>query len=180
MGLFDFLKKSTKPTYDAANIQITDLEVGFIFDYDLTSWEVVEAYKYDWGDEYFSSEYKIFDGSQTLFLSVEDDDEVCLSITQKVKIAAIADNITDIIVKNERPPTKIRYKGIDYHLESENPGYFNKEGTEQWAEFISWNYEDEKGEAILSIERWGDFDFEAAVGKNIEESEIANILPRSK
>ena len=180
MGLFDFFKKKSEPTYDITNIDVTDLKLGFIFDYELTSWEVTEVYKYDWGDDCFSSEYKIFDGSRTLFLGIEEDDEIYLTITQKLKISAIGDNITDVIVKNERPPSKIRYNGVDYHLESESPGYFNKEGSEQWAEFISWNYEDKEGEEVLNIERWGDFDFEASVGKYIEEYEISNILPKGK
>ena len=178
MGLFDFFKKKeTESTYDVSNITVLDLQVGFIFEYDLSTWEVQEASQYDWGDDYFTSEYKISDGNRVLFLSVEDDDELFLSLTEKVKVRVLGEDIPEYIAKNEKAPSKITYNGKDYFLESENPGYFNELGSEEWAELISWDYEDKAGEDILSIERWGDFEFEAAVGKNIEEYEISNILP---
>ena len=178
MGLFDFFKKKeTESTYDVSNITVLDLQVGFIFEYDLSTWEVQEASQYDWGDDYFTSEYKISDGNRVLFLSVEDDDELFLSLTEKVKVRMLGEDIPEYIAKNEKAPSKITYNGKDYFLESENPGYFNELGSEEWAELISWDYEDKAGEDILCIERWGDFEFEAAVGKNIEEYEISNILP---
>ena len=181
MGLFDFFKKKDKKqTYDATNIRVTDLKVGFIFEYNLSTWEVQEEYEYDWGNNFFSYEFKISDGNRTLFLSVEEEDEICLSITEKLKIRLLGEDIPEIIVKNQIPPSKITYNSKDYFLESENPGYFSENGSEDYCELISWNYEDKTEEFIISIERWGEFKFEAAIGKNINEYEISNILPKCK
>ena len=178
MGVFDFFrKKDAEPAYDVSNITVADLQIGFIFEYDLSTWEVQEAFQYDWGNEYFTSEFKISDGNRMLFLSIEDDDEVFLSITEKIKIRLLGEDLPEFIAKNEKAPNKITYEGKDYFMESESPGYFNEQGSDEWSELISWNYEDKAGEAIICIERWGDFDFEAAIGKNIKEYEISNILP---
>lgn len=181
MGVFDFFrKKDTEPTYDVSNIRLTDLQVGFIFEYDLSTWEVQEAFTYDWGNEFFTSEFKISDGKRVFFLSVEDDDEIFVSITEKIKVRMLGEDIPEFIAKNEKAPSKITYEGKDYFLESENPGYFQEQGSDadEWSELISWDYEDKAGESILCIERWGDFEFEAAIGKNIKEYEISNILPK--
>ncbi len=179
MGKFDFFsKKNVEPEYDTLHISVLDLKAGFIFDYDMSTWEVQEVYTYDWGDNYFSSEYKISDGKRTLFLSVENDDEVCLSITEKIKIRAISGDIPEYISNNEKPPSRITYAGEEYHLESEAPGYFEENGSGSWAELISWSYEAAKGDGIVSIERWGDFEFEAAAGTTIKEYEISNITPK--
>ena len=48
--MFDFLRKRKKVSYDVTNLSLKDLDVGFIFDYDMKSWVVQEVYKYDWGN----------------------------------------------------------------------------------------------------------------------------------
>ena len=178
MGLFDlFKKKKEVPSYDVTDLQLSDLQIGFVFDYDLTNWIVEEVGEYDWGNNHFSHEFKMTNGSETRFLEVEDDDESSLILTKKVKIRAIAEDLPEQIVKQERPPAKLQYEGKIYYMESEAPGYYHIEGDESWDELLSWTYEDQTGESVLCIERWGDWEFEASVGRYIEAYEITNILP---
>ena len=63
MGLMDIISnlfsKKKEKAYDPLNIKVTDLKKGFVFDYDLKTWEVQEVYQYDWGNNFFSYEYKI-------------------------------------------------------------------------------------------------------------------------
>ena len=41
MGIFDlFKKKEEEPHYDPTDIKITDLEQGYLLDYDLETWTV--------------------------------------------------------------------------------------------------------------------------------------------
>lgn len=179
MGLFDKLKKKKDPHYDSTNIRVNDLDVGYVFDYDLSTWEVKAVYDYDWGSNHFTAEYKISDGSKTLFLSVEEDDELEISISKKIKLGMLGEAVVEDVMEKQKPPTKIEYDGRIYFLEKEAPGYFNDpaKGTEEWDELIAWEYEDEPGEHILNIEQWGEREFEASAGKVINDYEITNILP---
>ncbi|MFA8344304.1 MAG: DUF4178 domain-containing protein [Rhodothermaceae bacterium] len=180
MGLFDFLKKKDEtPSYDPTNLKITDLNKGFVFEYDLQNWLVEEAYEYDWGDNCYSREFKISDGSKKLFLSVEDDDELFLSISQKIKIRSIDANLPEIIDKDERPPGKIEYNGIEFFLDQESAGYFKNlnDADSEGEQVVTWEYYDEEEKYVLSLEQWGEFDFEASFGKVINEIEISGILP---
>ena len=45
-------------------------------------------------------------------------------------------------------------------------------------ELIYWDYTDETGEKLLTIEQWGETEFEAAVGKTVQAYEFRNILPQ--
>ena len=73
----------------------------------------------------------------------------------------------------------VTFKGTDYRRESESPGYYNPSKTSnEWTEFINWQYFDGSGESVLSIEQWGENEFEASEGKIIKPFEITNILPR--
>ena len=68
--MFDFFKKKKKVSYDVTNLSLKDLDVGFIFDYDMKSWVVKEVYKYDWGNNNYTSEYKVDSGDEVAFLPV--------------------------------------------------------------------------------------------------------------
>ena len=183
MGLFDFFKsKKEEPHYDPTNISIRDLQKGFIFEYDLKTWVVNEVYEYDWGDNYFSREFKIDSGEEVSYLHMEEDDELELSITQKVKVLTIDENLPEYINDHQKPPKTLTYKGIKFYLDSENPGYFRSisDESKDWIEMISWEYYDEEDKHLISIEQWGEREFDAAYGVTVEEYEFSNILPAEK
>ena len=180
MGLFDFFKKKEKqPDYDVTNLKVTDLDHGFILDYDMKSWEVKEVYQYDWGSNNFSHEYMLDSGEDVIYLGVEDQGELWITAMKNIKIRKLGDDIIDKTIKKERPPKKLEYEGISYHLHTDSAGYFNDKtkGTDDWEELISWDYYDDEETHILSITQWGERDFEASVGKVVKEYEISNIIP---
>lgn len=180
--LFSRFKKE-KDAADYANMTVRDLEVGCILDYDLSTFVVKEAYEYDWGDNFFSKEYKISDGTKTLFLSIEEDDEMEIEVSEKVKIRRILDYLPEHLKENGKPPKSIVYNDVRYYFDEESPGFFRnckdeRESDESWTEFISWSCYDDSEKQILTLERWGEDDFEASVGKVIKEFQISNLLPK--
>ena len=181
MGIFDFFKKKEKkPEYDVTNLKVTDLNQGFIFDYNMKSWQVKEVYQYDWGSHNFSKEYKIDAGDDVMFLEVEDGAELSLTLMKPIKIQKLGNDIIDKTIKKERPPKKLMLDGTEYHLDTDVAGYFNDitKGSGDWEELISWVYYDDT-DKILSITQWGEREFEAAAGKLIKPYEISNIIPAS-
>jgi hypothetical protein len=176
--VFGFFKKKKEADYDPLNITVKDLKKGFVFEYDLRQWEVIGEYTYDWGDNYFSKEYRITDGRDTHFLSVEEDDEIEVVLYDKMKVSQIDGDIAGEIIKNQIPPAKVKVKGMTFRRENESPGYFKEESTDKdWVEFINWQYYDESEKHVLSIEQWEEKEFEASFGTIINDYEITNILP---
>jgi hypothetical protein len=86
MGLFDKFKKKEEPHYDPSNMKIKDLRVGFMFDYDLNTWEITEEYEYDWGDNYFTREYKLEASDDTAYLHIDYNDEGFMTLSRKLKV----------------------------------------------------------------------------------------------
>jgi len=179
MGLFDFLKKNKKESYDPLNVKVTDLLTGFLFDYDLKTWEVVESYEYDWGDNFFTREFKVQCSNDVRFLQVEEDDELELTLYEKVKIRAVDEDLPEYIEKHDYPPKTLEYKGIKFLKGEESPGYFRNmdDPDSKWTELIAWDYYDEQSQYALAIEQWGQREFEAAFGYIIKPFEISNIIP---
>lgn len=178
MGFLDkFFKK--KPSYDITDLNVRDLEVGFVFDYNLKTWEVVEAYVYDWGSSFFSKEFKIKAADETAFLSLEEDDELEIGISKKIKFTELGAEVRQQFM-DDKAPSELHYAGERYFFEEESPGFFKKEelSDEAWAELVSFQYESKSGKQFLTVEQWGETDFDASVGAYIEEFELSNILPR--
>jgi hypothetical protein len=179
--LFSRSKKEEPKNYMAMTVR--DLEPGCILEYDLRTFEVMEAYEYDWGDNNFSKEYKITDGKDTLYFAVEEDDELELEMSKKVKIRKIQEDLADYLKDHKKPPNSITYKGIKYYYDEESPGYFrncknDRNDDDSWTEFMSWTCYDDDDQHILTLEQWGDNEFDASVGKVVKEFEISNILPK--
>lgn len=159
-----------------------DLDQGFIFEYDMQSWEVLAVYEYDWGNEDFSKEFKVSDGTNTYYLHVEEDDEIELIWSEKIPLKAIEGRIAQQIEENERPPETIVHEGKTFYLDEESAGYFHEKGDNEdaWTEFMVWDYYDKKEEQTISIEQWGPRSFEASHGKVLQNHEISDILPRKQ
>lgn len=167
-------------SYDSTNLRVTDLKAGFLFDYDLQNWEVKEEYEYDWGNDFYTQEYKVNCGADEGFLSVEVDDEIELAFFRKVSVVAIDPELTRKVVENEEPPRTIEYKGTTYHRTEESLGHWRNVKTSNWEQLITWDYEDESGSKYLTIERWGEEEIEVSVGHEVKEYQISNILPREE
>ncbi len=183
MGIFDWLfkKQTPQPDYDPLNIKITDLKKGFVFDYDMKSWIIRQVFEYDWGNNYFTREYKVDSGDDVAFLSVEVEDEYTITFTRKVKPRQIDEDLPEYIIEHNYPPKKLFYKNKKFFRESETPGYFRDLGKpgSRLMEVISWEYYDADQKEVIFVEQWGEREFDAAYGKVLKEFEISNILPNS-
>jgi hypothetical protein len=181
MGIFDFFKKKQEPSYDPTNITIKDLQKGFVLDYDMKSWVVREAYIYDWGGHYFTREYKLDSGDDSCYLHVDTNDDLSLTVSRKIKVRSIDEDLPEYIQQHEHPPKKVHYQGVTYLLDKESPGYFrdlaDPDREEYWSELVSWEYYDEQEKNFISVEQWGEREFEAAIGKTAEAYQFSNILP---
>ncbi len=177
--MFGFFKKKKEPEYDVTNLSLRDLNFGFIVDYDDKSWIVKEVYEYDWGNHNFSKEYRIDSGDQVGYLNVSEQDELLLTLTNPIKLHKIDEDIMAEVKKEQKPPRQIHYNGEIFHLDEDSAGYFRdcSKKTEDWEEFVSWDYYNEDEDQIVSITQWDEFNIEAHAGKVLKEYQFSNIIP---
>lgn len=183
MGLFNFLKKKEKePDYDVMNLSVEDLSMGFILEYDMETWRVKEEYEYDWGSNSFSKEYLLDNGTERIYLSVENKGDLFLTVTKKIKIRDLGSDIIDRTVKDKAPPKELKFDNVRYYLHSDNAGYFNDKTnkSDDWEELMSWEYFDDEEEKVVSLTQWGEREFEAVAGKVVQPFQFSNIIPASK
>ena len=178
MGIFDrFKKKKKEQHYDPTNITIRDLAKGYIFEYATETWTVTALFEYDWGNNFYTREFVIKNGNEEKFLHIEDDGGLTVTISEKVKLRKLGEEICDKIDSKRKPPKKINFEGVKYFLDEKSPGYCKEIDAENWEELISYDYLDEEEKKTLCFEQYSDENFEVSKGIIISELSVSNILP---
>ncbi|OHX66083.1 DUF4178 domain-containing protein [Flammeovirga pacifica] len=184
---FGFFKKKNKedeePSYDPTNITIRDLRLGYIFDFEMKTFEVTGEYEYDWGDNDRSYEYKIESATDTFFLQVDDEDELTGTVNQSILWGKLPENVEEDILKKGKPPKSISFNGKEFFRDEKSVGYWrdvHSMSSDESTEYMCWDYYDESEKFVLCIEQHGDEAFNASLGIVEPARKFTNILPNSK
>jgi hypothetical protein len=181
MGLLDFFSKKKKGDEDTdsiADLGLSDLKAGYMVDYDLATYQVEAHNFYDWGKGDKSYEWQLKGIDTTYFLEVEDEDEKEWSLNRKIAFGKLDPQVKESILESGDPPREITLDGVTYYQEEMAGGHFHKDcQPENGREFLRWSYEDDDGSKYLSIEQWGEMEFEAYTGIPVEPYQFSNILP---
>lgn len=165
MGFFSKMfghdeEKSKPLARDLFNIQ-----VGDIVEYDLADYQVVGKLTfYNGGYEWY--EYQLQGDNGSRWLNVEMDDELILSLYDKIH-----KKITEPI------PDGIEHDGVHYKLSEQGTARVRGEGRSQnnsGRDVRYFDFSDEADERFLSVEIWGG-EAEVSIGKPVEDFEIKII-----
>ena len=171
-------KKEDEEEFDALrDLELKNLKVGWMLDYDMQTWEVTAHHKVDWGAGSLTDEWELRSGNKVIFLEYNPEDEGEFGISWKIPIGKIEGNIKEHLKTHDDAPGQIVYDGVTYYLDEDGGGLFLENGKGPEQEFIFWDYVDDSEENFVTIEQWGDNEFEAAAGKAAEEYQFENILP---
>ena len=182
MAFFDkWFGKKEEETRDSSTLSVKNLKTGDFIDYFMSSWEVKNVFHYDWGNNYSSLEYQLYNGKETLFLHVNDDLELELCITKAIAINKINPMLRNIVIDNDEPPSTLDFEGVTYIKQEESQGHVSEESEdfEESYAFVMWDYADKDDKKVLSIVRNGEQDIDAYVGENVDDFEFSNIIPKS-
>ncbi len=153
------------------NSKLDKLQEGYTLKIKEIIWVITEIAEYDWGSNGRSIEYTITskDKNENAFLEVEvikGNYEVYFSKT------AFIDHT---VLKAAIDTKEIHYLGNVFLLEEDYKGaYKNLTNGGSWEKLESFMFYN-KNEAILTIEDWGEHNFEAFYGEEIKAKNIKHI-----
>ena len=159
------------------DVPLSKLKAGYFLDYDMKSWSVEASNRYDWGSGDLTYEWQLTSHDETIYLEREPDDEDSWSVSKKIPIGELGPGVREHIIEQDDPPDQIVFGGTTYHLDEMGGGHFYQGGKGPGRELLKWDYADESGAKYLTIEQWGEQDFEASVGHPVQEYQFENILP---
>ena len=115
-----------------------------------------------------------------VYLQKESDDEDDWSLNRSIHFNRLGPEIKETIIDSGDPPSEIVYEGATYFLSETAGGHYLKDCKAPGKEMLSWSYEDDAGGKYLTIEQWGEEDFQASVGIAVEPYMFTNILPGTR
>ncbi|MBF0225890.1 MAG: DUF4178 domain-containing protein [Desulfobacterales bacterium] len=182
MSVINFLKSlfkvhEIKSPDPISGLLLSTLKKGYCVDYDLKSWLVTAKNHYDWGDGDITYEWQLKSADDTIYLERDPDDEDVWTVSKKINFASVDPTIKERFATHEDPPEKIVFENNTYYLEETGAGKFYSDKNMTGLPLIKWDFADDFGINFISIEQWGEHEFEASTGIKVEEYEFDNILP---
>jgi hypothetical protein len=182
--MFNWFKKkkeneeNNQYKYDPTNVRLNQLRVGSFVDYDLKTWQIIEGYEYDWGNDQFADEFQLQEGKNILYLYTEEDGEIYCTLNRRINIHDLPEDVVDVMMDKDKnaPPMRIPFEGETYYRQSENIGYQRAHNQNEWSELVSWSYTTKDEAKLMTIEQWGEEEFSASVGWKVSEYDFSNII----
>ena len=155
---------------------LATMQVGFLVDYDLKTWEVTGIGTYDY-DGYRTEEWELTAGSDVYFLErARADGRTVWTLSHAIDFNAIEGDIAAAVAATGDPPESLRFEGLEYAGEESDAGIYCADGEGEGREFVSWSYAATDGQ-LLFISQWGEREFSAYAGIVVEEYQFTDILP---
>jgi hypothetical protein len=172
-------KKDDGPKFDPLrDLTVANLKKGWMLDFQEKTWEVIACHKYDWGKGPLANEWELRSGNDTIFLEYEATEGESYIVSKWIPLTNIQLNIKSYLMTHDDPPEQLNILNEPFSLDEEGGGLFLENGVGPEREFLFWEYISADEERFVTIEQWGDSEFEAYEGSYMKEYEFTNILPR--
>ena len=177
MGWKKWMGREEAKSDPLVDFKLGAMEVGYLVDYDLKTWEVTGYNTYDYSG-FETEEWVLETSDKVVYLERADSDgEVVWTLTESIPINQISEDVVEHTVRHHDPPKKLTHNGRSYSLTESGAGLFQEDAKGPGREFISWSYSDESGRNVLFVTQYGERDFKSVVGEYVEEYQFPNILP---
>lgn len=174
-----FKRKSKQEAVVSGAPALYQLDINSVLSIDLNSWQVVEAYEYDWGDEHFTRDFKLDSGTATCYLSIEPSDPPEYIQNWQMKFSALGEDVVTHFRKHQTGPSSIDFDGDTYVLDAERPGYCTELGEDEWEPLVAYDYYTADGTKCVSIEQYDEGVFEASHGIVLDAERISDVFHAS-
>ena len=173
--LFKKNKACSEPEFQ--EIELHCLSIGDLFDFDLTTWEVISSSQSDY-DGHIESEWEVRGGvDRRTLVAIPDGGEWNYQWLEEKDLSELGLNHVMKELKSEKDPEEnLHIEGLNYVGYEAGGGIYN--GGNEEKPFLYWSYETEQNH-VLNIIQWGDNEFSATIGMRVEEFQFSNILPGS-
>ncbi len=165
--------------YDPTKLTIENLNIGFLVDYGLKTWKVVNRIQFDWNDGLSEREFKLNYENDLIYLSVRRESAlVYCHISTIVNLYMIDKNFDEYVTLNAAPPNVMQYADFTVYRDNRLEGtMFNAALGNKPMRVIMWDYYDMTRDYRLRIEKTDSGQFFAIFGKKINDIEFSEVLP---
>lgn len=165
--------------FDPTRITPENLQTGYLLDYGMKTWQVVNQIQLDWADGTSEREFKLLSGGELLYLNVRREGAMLeCRIGTVINLYAIDSQLDTLIRRDGNPPNILNYADFKLYRENKLTGVlFNQAYGNKPIKVIAWDYLDQTRTYHLRIEYDEHQKFFAIFSKKVSDIEFSDILP---
>jgi Domain of unknown function (DUF4178) len=174
-------RQLSSANYDPSKLSIEDAKVGYLVDYGLKTWKVVNHIQFDWADGLSELEFKLNSEADIIYVSARRESALLYChVSSIVNLYAIDKNFDSYVTENGAPPNVIQYADFTLYRDIRFEGImFNQAYNNKPIKVVMWDYYDMTREYRLRIERGENGQFFAIFGTKVSDNEFSDVLPTS-
>lgn len=177
--MFSFLKKKDdgkkqSQPLDSANLPLESLTTGFSFDYELSTWEIVETDEYKWENGSQTKKLKIKNAYETVFLLLEIGNTTALKVMERIELETLSPELKPSEQKLESPIQAFNYQNEKFVFNSEQVGIMMTQAEKGKKTVSLWTYSSPKN-TVVELEQIEGSTIHARIGHEIPAHLITNI-----
>lgn len=171
--------RNWEANFDPTRITLENLRTGYLLDYGLKTWQVVNQIQFDWNDGMSEREYKMLSGNELLYLNVRREAAMLeCRVGTAINLYAIDSQLDMTIQRDGNPPNVLNYADFTLYRENKLTGLmFNQAYGNKPVKLIAWDYLDQTRTYHLRIERDEHQKFFVVFSKQVSDMEFSDILP---
>ena len=113
-------------------------------------------------------------GDDKVWITLEEDDEVELSIvTKKLKMRDLGITSEQLTEFDDEEDGEFQFEGEPFYYEESDRAVFYRHSNDKDAEqFYYWEFENEEGTKYLSVEKWSDGKYDVSLSYPVKLSQV--------
>ncbi|WP_044203967.1 DUF4178 domain-containing protein [Flammeovirga sp. OC4] len=166
--------------YDPTSIGINDIQLGYLLDYDLKTYQVVEHYQLNANNNAEEEKIVLLSGiNELVVFKYFDQVNLKIRVTEKVNIYSIDESLDTEILLKQQPKSILTVNGKKFYRDTNYAGsFYSFTENKVTHKYARWDYYDESRVEYLAIEQVGAKNFHAYIGKLVHETAFSDILPK--
>ncbi|KXX68832.1 DUF4178 domain-containing protein [Flammeovirga sp. SJP92] len=166
--------------YDPTSIGINDIQLGYLIDYNLKTYQVVEHFQLNSNSGAEEEKLVLLSGIDELVLfKYFDQVNLKIRVAEKVNIYSIDESLDTEILLKQQPKAILTVNGKKFYRDAYQTGsIYSFTDDKVTHKYGRWDYYDESRVEYLTIEQVGAKNFHAYVGKLVHETAFSDILPK--
>ncbi len=174
-SMHDAAPRELNKPYNPTAIQLADVRVGTVLDYDLSTWQVSFLTQYDWSNGQTDKQFQLINRNSANMLLFLQQDMALIKPWKETLISPFDLGLNDGEVLERDVPREVLYKGIKYYKDQRHTGKMFVNDTRHFTRIVEYILSSESKNEHLRIVLIDRQSVQTYAGVRIPESAFSNI-----
>lgn len=167
--------------YDPTTIGVNDLQIGFLIDYNLKTYQTIEHYQLNSNSDIKEEKIILLSGiNELIIFKFFDQSNLKIRVVEKINVYSVNEKLDTEILLKQKPSSILTFMNKKFYRDTSIIGnIYSYRDKKVINKYSKWDYYDDERKEYLCIEQIGTKTFSAYYGKLVHETAFSDILPKN-